>query len=239
VYIAEKLSGKSARVAMRNLEDHFLITGSIISEATRRSIIWGAGIAYRSDVLAQKPKHAVMVRGKYTNDLLAQNGCDPAPVLGDPAYILKKIYAPDITKKYRVGVIPHWVDQDIAASLFGGNQDIAIIDLMRPTEEVVDNILECEACISSSLHGIIASHAYGIPCLWVEFSDRILGDGTKYFDYFSSVSIEEYAPLRVSERMSINQLLRVIPNDVGDVSKADKIFNSCPFMKHPSAEKQR
>jgi len=33
--------------------------------------------------------------------------------------------------------------------------------------------------------------------------------------------------------------LRVIPNDVGDVSKADKIFNSCPFMKHPSAEKQR
>jgi hypothetical protein len=43
-------------------------------------------------------------------------------------------------------------------------------------EKVIDKIVSCTFTISSSLHGIVVSHAYNINSLWVRFADT-LGKG--------------------------------------------------------------
>jgi hypothetical protein len=48
--------------------------------------------------------------------------------------------------------------------------------------------------VSSSLHGIIIAHSYGIPAAWIAISE-IHGSGVsadfKFLDYYSSVGLSE------------------------------------------------
>ena len=67
-------------------------------------------------------------------------------------------------------------------------------------EAFIDEIHECEAVLSTSLHGLIVCHAYGIPARWCEVTggeQSIPGDGTKFRDYLLSVGVESAEPLRI------------------------------------------
>ena len=68
--------------------------------------------------------------------------------------------------------------------------DVLVIDVQRGPKEVVEDILSCELVLSSSLHGIITAHAYGIPAVWLELSGRLVGGGYKFHDYYSSFDRE-------------------------------------------------
>ena len=46
-----------------------------------------------------------------------------------------------------------------------------------------------DSIISSSLHGIIVAHSYGIPAGWWKPSNKVTGDGSKFEDYAQSVGI--------------------------------------------------
>ena len=54
-----------------------------------------------------------------------------------------------------------------------------------------DRLLECESTISSSLHGIILSVAYGIPTRWVKMGNRLAGTGLKFYDFYLSLTRKE------------------------------------------------
>jgi hypothetical protein len=129
-------------------------------------------------------------------------GFDVPPIYGDPAILLPLVYAPRIEQKFDLALIPHYTHFRFASENLK-NHPAQIIDLLNINPlEVVDQILACKMVLSSSLHGLIAAHTYGIPALWVNFGDiSWYGDNIKFQDYFASVGIDCYEPIELSEEM--------------------------------------
>ena len=182
-----------------------------------------------------------MVRGHYTAEMCRKLGVTDVMAVGDPCYLIDRLYQPKYTgKKYQLGIIPHYVDYKFCKEVFKNIDGVFVVDLLNKDYfETIDLINNCDKCISSSLHGIIVSHAYGVPCMHVTFSDRllktgiekhpILGDGLKYLDYFSSVDISEYSPFEVVHQDQILELQDAVPLSCGNKGIIDKMLACCPF----------
>ena len=93
-----------------------------------------------------------------------------------------------------MGIIPHYIDYKYISDTFKDIPGILVIDINRQVEPVCDDIVSCDAIISSSLHGIITSHAYNVPTAWMSVSSHTttaLGGGHfKYLDYYLSRDIK-------------------------------------------------
>jgi hypothetical protein len=164
-----------------------LCVGSIAKFARDGVKVLGSGTARASDILC-KDADWRFVRGPYTRQYVLRDGGDCPPVYGDPALLLPLFCEGAPKKRYKIGIVPHYVDYEEVTKIYNGHH---IIDVLNSNPlEVAYQISECEKIVSSSLHGIIAAHAYNIPAAWVEFSDKVSGDGTKFKDHFSSVSCE-------------------------------------------------
>ena len=173
---------------------HFIILGSILNWATKFSIVWGAGLANKNDKVDPEAK-LVAVRGPLSANIARMCG---NPVLGDPALLLPRFYTPKIRDRYKVGIIPHYTDQFYyAQNKHKLHPDIKFINILGNIEKVIDEICSCNVILSSSLHGLIVSDAYGIKNLYVKMDNGILGDGMKYDDYFLSVGITPYQPVDI------------------------------------------
>lgn len=169
--------------------------GSVIRYADTNVKVWGSGIISKNEDLPNAKFLAV--RGKHTQERLRQLGHNVPDVLGDPAILLPKVLPVVHNKKYKVGIIPHHFQFEFFREKFS-NKDVPIIDLLQTVEDVVSAIASCEMTLCTSLHGIIVSHAYGIPSLWINPGTQVKqlsGDDIKFADYFSSVGINEYSAL--------------------------------------------
>ena len=192
-------------------EPHIMLLGSILNEANRFTTVVGAGFVSESSVCISKPNF-LSVRGKLTLErILNLYGKNQHNIfLGDPALSLPKIFSPNADKKYGLGIIPHLIDEDFVRKKFKDCRIISLKMNSSTTEEIeriITEINECETTISSSLHGLIISHSYGIPSLWAEFSDNVIGKGFKFKDYFSNHidSLEDLAnilPVNLRSGMS-------------------------------------
>jgi hypothetical protein len=240
-YLVEKISGKPVQFVQPKKQPwykmnktNFLAVGSILHHATKHSIVWGSGIIDHEQEIAEADFRAV--RGPQTRDLLLKLGYNCPEIYGDPALLLPKYYNPQIEKKYKIGVIPHYHDYKIAVNLFQDDPEIKVIDLLTmDVEEVTREILSCENIISSSLHGLIVAQAYKIPALWVEFSDKIFGNGIKYVDYFESLKIPAYKAEFIENSKSAEELLQLMQGkpllpEIEELEKIQKgLLESCPF----------
>lgn len=152
--------------------------------------IWGSGIMFRDKYIANANFYAV--RGKYSQLRLRELGYKVPQAIGDPALLTPLIYQPKSTKKYRLGIIPHFLHYDDTLQKLA-SEHIIVINLFDPIEKIIEEVYSCEKIISSSLHGIIIGHAYAVPSLWVGLAKGwIGGDDIKFADYFSSVGLDEY-----------------------------------------------
>ena len=144
------------------------------------------------------------VRGPQTRAFLIDKGYDVPEIYGDPALLLPQYYKPKIEKKFKLGIIPHYSDYELVEEWYKDEDHINIINLMTLSiESTTDEILKCHKIVSSSLHGIIVAHAYGIPAVWQKFSENLFGDDIKFQDYFESVLITNYMPKLYANKLAL------------------------------------
>lgn len=239
-YIVEKISKRKVTFVNPrhfNIKDYFVpkyyTIGSILANVRGNSIVWGSGIIQR-DAVVQKAKY-LAVRGPRTRERLLELGFECPAVYGDPALLLPRFYINVLPKKYKLGIIPHYVDYKQMHELYKDG-DVKVIDLMtNDIEDVTKQILECEKILSTSLHGVIVPHAYNIPALWVKISDKVFGDDIKYQDYFESVDIPCYKiefskdKLPLEDLNSLFERYPVLPDRQKIEIVSKKLMEVCPF----------
>lgn len=241
-YIVEKISGKRVtwlranKFYVKNLWRPVYVTiGSVLEHVGSHCVVWGSGISHRDAKVSKATFSAV--RGPLSRKRLLELGYECPEVYGDPALLLPDCYNPKTEKIYEIGVVPHINDIYIAQKLFKNDGSINIVDFKtNDIEATTRELLKCKRVISSSLHGIIVAHAYGIPAVQVEFSKNIYGDGVKYHDYYESVELGIYEPDFIREHQDIDQWIRYVDEHVHKLPKSEIICNlkkqlmaNCPF----------
>lgn len=177
-------------------QTYILSVGSILGHHNHKcAIVWGSGFIRKTDKFYGKK--AIAVRGRFSAQRLVELGHPYVDVWGDPALLLPILYQPkDIQRKKRLAIVPNFSEYQKFKSFYG--QKFDVIDLNTDNiEATIDLICSYDYILSTSLHGLIISHAYGIPAIWIE--DVVLADDSFHFkfkDYFSSVGITYYNPFK-------------------------------------------
>lgn len=163
-----------------------ICTGSIAKHAKPGTMVLGSGIIGMREELCPNANW-LFVRGSITRNKVIMSGGKCPPIFGDPGLLLPMM-CDESKKQYDVGIIPHFVDYEFVKKYY---PDYNIIDILNKDPfQVVKEITKCRSIISSSLHGIICAHAYGIPAAWVKFSNKLKGDDIKFYDYYSSINMQ-------------------------------------------------
>jgi hypothetical protein len=230
-WLIRRLSGRYPRfVAPDNLEPKYLVCGSIISLAGPGCTVWGAGLMNCDDSVSPAARY-LAVRGPRTHARALACGADCPAVYGDPALLLPRFYAPAITASGHPGFLAHFSDRPRIDEAWVASQGIRLIDIQQEIEAVIDQVSGCDWVMSSSLHGLIVAHAYGVPALWVRLRDLPSGDGTKFADYYESVgaSVTEPITITLRERLDLHRLERLArcPNHI----ETGALWASCPFKR--------
>jgi pyruvyltransferase len=240
-YLIRKLSNKIP-VWIEPMSDieKVLITGSILNIDAKNSIIWGCGLA---ESFADTPLRDVRcIRGnlslkKYIADRLKYGQKLPEDVaVGDPCLIMPTLFSPVVEKKYKIGIVPHYIEAYYFFSKITNildYKDILVLDVNKSIEEFIIDLLSCETILSSSLHGIICADAYNIPSSYVKFTDKIGGDGFKYEDWYSNFDGRNYVVHDMRGNISIEDIYSVENKTAWlpylNVS-ITKIIETCPFI---------
>ncbi len=244
-YIVEKISNKivihvdPTNRWVRNLGiKHYLAIGSIINKATKKSIVWGSGIIKKDQNIRES--NFVAVRGPKTSKRITELGYKTTTIYGDPGLLSNLFYKKDIQKKYKYGIIPHYVDYQEINKIHSKDKSILVIDLMcNNVEDIFEKVKSCEFIFSTSLHGVIIAHCFYIPALWIKFSNRLSGDNIKFYDYFESVGLEYPIFEFSSSTYEIEDLINVMNKNnaisipkKGVINKLQKnLIIACPFIK--------
>lgn len=157
------------------------ITGSILSDYrfNGNAYIWGLGFGNPDEAVSRK--NVCAVRGQLTRKLL---GVDCA--VGDPGILASRLYGSTSSKKYKFGIIPHYIDY----TFFEQQDKCHLIDIRTNNfPELFNAINECEFIFSSSLHGLIFAMSYGIPAVHIKHNELCSRNSFKFRDFYSCLSI--------------------------------------------------
>lgn len=195
----------------RSSENMLLSIGSLLWFTKSSSTIWGTGLLNENDNII-KPHKICSVRGLFSRQRLLDLGYDCPKIFGDPAILIPNYFNPSIKKIYKLGIIPHIVDYNDIYQKYSDIPSVNIIDLRTTNiEYVIHQILSCEQTISSALHGLIISIVYNIPTRWVKFSNKLYGDGIKFYDFFSSLDQEVFTKFSYTSFKACNNKYNPIP----------------------------
>ncbi len=170
-------------------------TGSVIRLCQDRAMVFGSGIRDKHQRTHQSSVR--FVRGPLTRQRFLDNNFPCAPIYGDPGLLLPRFYKPKKAQKmYAIGLIPHFTEYEDVVNQYKNDTSVLVINMASgDLEGVIDQINTCAMTISSSLHGLVLSHAYGVPTRQIEYSDRINGDGTKFLDYYRGIGLKRLKPI--------------------------------------------
>lgn len=215
-------------------------TGSIIDIVLKEKndnhpIIWGSGfIEPGTSQVSYEDCRVALVRGTSTLGRVANIPAGLTIPTGDPGLLANKLIKVPRRKKYKLGVIPHYVDfDDPALDRFKTMPETIVIDPTKDCLAVLRQIADCETIISSSLHGLIVSDSFGTPNLHILLSENLKGGLYKFYDYYSAFSTDRYQQQRIDtlpeNADAIASLIKdayVIPSDLAAVQQ--RIIKSFP-----------
>ncbi|WP_144225776.1 polysaccharide pyruvyl transferase family protein [Shewanella algae] len=159
-----------------NNHTYYSVIGSILGRAKENTIVWGSGYISSNDHVKGTPKKICAVRGPKTRELLLSQGIECPEIYGDPALLMPRLFNPSVPKKYKLGIVPHYVDKECDWIKKVDRTDVKTLDIHTSDPlDFIRQMLECEKIASSSLHGLIIADAYKIPNAWIEFSNKVTG----------------------------------------------------------------
>ena len=209
------------------LESNVVGIGSIIFSGNKRSHIWGSGFMSPKEQCRYGIIHAV--RGYLSLKKIHEQIAEGSHVkladkvaIGDPGLLLP-LFINSSDKKHKIGIVPHFSEIEFFKERY--EDKYHVIDLRSADiESVTNEITSCEYILSTSLHGIIVAHAYDIPALWVEHTGLEEDTkGFKFYDYFSSVGIESYLPIRDFEEVLKDEATAVSQFDIRRTSSLPSV----------------
>lgn len=203
-------------------DSELAITGSILAwRPYTHTKIWGLGFQNATERNNKLPlMNVCAVRGKLSADIIGLHDC----VTGDPGILASRFYKPKTNKKkYKFGIIPHYVDYDWVCSL--NLENVKIINILTlEFEKLFDEINECEFIFSSSLHGIIFSHSFGIPAFHFKHNELCSKNSFKFLDYYSNFNLKYLTKdIRTKEDFDFTEMEILYKNRNLFVPSADEI----------------
>lgn len=241
LWIVEKLSGQKVNSVKSAVGgETYVVIGSILNclvkfKDTSHIIVWGTGFqrpVKPSSVGMPAKVHAV--RGPLTADILRSAGIVCPDVYGDPGILMPRLYKPKACAKTSIGLVPHYVDKksSIVTSM-ATRTEVKFIDILGSITNVIDQMCACDVIITSSLHGLIVADAYGLPTLWVEFSDKVISKGFKFRDYLLSIGVAPYSPTNMrSKALSNSDILSKAHEYTIADEQIKALYDACPFLSH-------
>ena len=234
----------------------FYGVGSILTQVMaekRPCFTWGSGLIQKPtnvQLLAANETNSTRsnqiffsVRGPESQmATLAVRGTFPK-ISKDPGLLVSQIFPQIQTQRKAVNIciIPHYVDKFVISSKLNTKkiqqaESYKIISISSKgnnfskfAEEIPRQIINCQRVLSSSLHGLIASHAFGIRGAIFSISSKITGGNFKYRDYYESLGIYLH---RDSLRHKISNLTHL-----GNMSYLSHLVDITPQPKFPISVK--
>lgn len=172
------------------------------------SRVWGSGLRglpADSDLssFVKLPERVIAVRGALSRDAL---GLPTSQPLGDPGVLVPELLHRQRARRSGIVLLPHFRAWGSSAgrSLLqeARGSGMRVVSPARPPLEIASELDRADLVVTSSLHGLITSHALGTPCLLASLGTGVDEDhGFKYRDYASSVGYE-VTPLSVVDILS-------------------------------------
>lgn len=199
------------QVIYEDQNPNLAVVGSILDHKTltNDTIIWGCGWHNYKDAdfcRITNKNNFKAVRGKLTAEHL---GLDLKKVaLGDPGLLASRFYTPKSKKSKKCCLICHKVDYEKLSALFGKQIDV-ISMATNDITGIFEIINKYEFVLSTSLHGIIFAHSFGIPAAHVELNNVGSRNNFKFKDYYSTLDIG-YSKYKIDPDKGIEQFDKLI-----------------------------
>ena len=214
----------------------------LMDSAKKPLDIWSSGFIRDrvKGVCIPRKLNVCAVRGDLSRRLLETvTGKKYQPVLGDGGLLIPRLFETLPEKRYSIGIVPHFIDEgvDEMQVLLKSvrDEDRIVISPLGDPLECALKIASCETILSSSLHGLIAADAFGIPNRQIIISDKIVGGLFKYNDYYSAFG-KEARPLALSEisktGISADDIRKAYQINYDQVlEKQDALYAAFPYKK--------
>ncbi len=214
-------------------ETIYMAIGSVLGWSTPETEVWGTGFISNSEFITDipKPKKIHAVRGKLTREILIKKGISCPKIFGDPALLMPYFYKPKMDKKYSLSIIPHAIDRCLIPILKKQFKNVHFIDITGDIYQFIDEVCASERIMSSALHGLICSDAYGIPNIWIKLSHKVLGNGWKFRDHFSAVNRKDNLPLLWNEENKMFAVMQKFKQYNKAEIDLEPLWKACPFHK--------
>lgn len=230
VYLIEKIFNSKVLYYPLFFKKHLLGLGSILNRANKNSIIFGSGFISENANPPIVNKKNIHVRGLLSFNKLKYKNIDLSNcIFGDPGICIRKYYNPKLRKNFKLGVIPHYVDKgDQWVETVRNIDGVKILDIQSDIEPFIDEVLQCEYILSTSLHGLIASISYGIPCRHIILSDGVRGGVFKFEDFYSGIDHKYSGAIdkQLLWDLDIDELIGLCENITVSDEKIDDLINS-------------